>query len=211
MGAGRTEIMRGIFGLDRITSGEINIDGITLKELTPVNAIANGLGFLTENRKEEGLVLDFSIGENIVLPSLKSFVRKGFVDKKTEDDFVNMMIDRLKIKVQSSHDIVGNLSGGNQQKAVIAKWIGISPKVLILDEPTRGVDVGAKREIYGLMNELAERGVGIIMVSSDLSEILGVSDRVIVIREGEISGEVTREKATQENIMALATGGKING
>lgn len=211
MGAGRTEIMRGIFGLDRITSGEINIDGITLKELTPVNAIANGLGFLTENRKEEGLVLDFSIGENIVLPSLKSFVRKGFVDKKTEDDFVNMMIDRLKIKVQSSHDIVGNLSGGNQQKAVIAKWIGISPKVLILDEPTRGVDVGAKREIYGLMNELAERGVGIIMVSSDLSEILGVSDRVIVIREGEISGEVTREKATQENIMTLATGGKING
>ncbi|GHU38195.1 ribose import ATP-binding protein RbsA [Bacilli bacterium] len=211
MGAGRTEMMRGIFGLDKIISGEISIDGIILKELTPVNAIANGLGFLTENRKEEGLVLDFSIGENIVLPSLKSFVKKGFVDTKTEDEFVNMMVDRLKIKVQSSRDIVGNLSGGNQQKAVIAKWIGISPKVLILDEPTRGVDVGAKREIYGLMNELAERGVGIIMVSSDLPEILGVSDRVIVIREGEISGEVTREEATQENIMTLATGGKING
>lgn len=211
MGAGRTEIMRGIYGIDKIESGNLLLEGKEKKIHSPAQSIANGIGFLTEDRKEEGLILDFSIEDNISLPTLQEFVKHGFIDKKTEDDFSELLMKRLLIKAQSTQDVVGDLSGGNQQKVVLAKWIGIGPKVLILDEPTRGVDVGAKREIYQLMNELAERGVAIIMVSSDLPEILGVSDRVIVIHEGHIAGELLKQEATQEKIMTLATGGTING
>lgn len=211
MGAGRTEIMRGIYGIDKIESGNLLLEGKEKKIHSPAQSIANGIGFLTEDRKEEGLILDFSIEDNISLPTLQEFVKHGFIDKKIEDDFSELLMKRLLIKAQSTQDVVGDLSGGNQQKVVLAKWIGIGPKVLILDEPTRGVDVGAKREIYQLMNELAERGVAIIMVSSDLPEILGVSDRVIVIHEGHIAGELLKQEATQEKIMTLATGGTING
>lgn len=211
MGAGRTEIMRGIYGIDKIKSGNLLLEGKEKKIHSPAQSIANGIGFLTEDRKEEGLILDFSIEDNISLPTLQEFVKHGFIDKKIEDDFSELLMKRLLIKAQSTQDVVGDLSGGNQQKVVLAKWIGIGPKVLILDEPTRGVDVGAKREIYQLMNELAERGVAIIMVSSDLPEILGVSDRVIVIHEGHIAGELLKQEATQEKIMTLATGGTING
>ncbi len=129
------------------------------------------------------------------------------VDSKTEASFVALMIERLRIKTMSAQNLASELSGGNQQKVVLAKWIGVGPKVLILDEPTRGVDVGAKREIYQLMNELAERGIAILMVSSDLPEVLGVSDRIIVLHEGKISGELSRQEATQEKIMTYATGG----
>lgn len=153
-------------------------------------------------------MLDASIRENIGLPNLKSFSPKGLIDKKNEQDFVDLLIKRLTIKTASSDISAQSLSGGNQQKVVIAKWIGIQPKVLILDEPTRGVDVGAKREIYQLMNELTDRGVAILMVSSELPEILGMSDRVLVIHEGTISGELDKTQATQERIMTLATGGK---
>ncbi|MGI6155515.1 MAG: sugar ABC transporter ATP-binding protein [Enterococcus lemanii] len=207
MGAGRTEIMRGIFGLDEIESGIVKVEGKKINHASPAQAIQNGIGFLTEDRKTEGLVLDFSITDNISLPSIDEFTKKGFVDYKTEKDFVNLMIERLKIKSLSGQDIVGELSGGNQQKVVLAKWIGVGPKVLILDEPTRGVDVGAKREIYQLMNELAERGMAIIVISSDLPEVMGVSDRILVIHEGKIAGEVNRSEATQEKIMTYATGG----
>lgn len=207
MGAGRTEIMRGIFGLDEIESGIVKVEGKVINHASPAQAIQNGIGFLTEDRKTEGLVLDFSITDNISLPSIDEFTKKGFVDHKTENDFVNLMIERLKIKSLSGQDIVGELSGGNQQKVVLAKWIGVGPKVLILDEPTRGVDVGAKREIYQLMNELAERGMAIIVISSDLPEVMGVSDRILVIHEGKIAGEVNRSGATQEKIMTYATGG----
>lgn len=208
MGAGRTELMRAVFGLDPLDSGDIFIEGkkATLKK--PSDAVQKGIGFITENRKDEGLVLDTSIRENIALPYLASFSPKGWIDKKSEQEFVDLLIKRLTIKTESPETHARNLSGGNQQKVVIAKWIGIGPKVLILDEPTRGVDVGAKREIYQLMNELTDRGVAIVMVSSELPEILGMSDRVLVIHEGTLSGELSRNDATQERIMTLATGGR---
>ena len=208
MGAGRTEIMRGIFGIDPISQGEIILEGKKVQLKNPSTSIKAGVGFLTENRKEEGLVLDFSIKDNISLPSIDEFRVRGLIDTKTEDEFVQLLMKRLTVKAQNEDISAGSLSGGNQQKVVLAKWIGIGPKVLILDEPTRGVDVGAKREIYQLMNELAERGVAIVMVSSDLPEVLGVSDRILVIHEGKIAGELNRTEATQEKIMNLATGGK---
>ncbi|WP_258728244.1 sugar ABC transporter ATP-binding protein [Bacillus atrophaeus] len=208
MGAGRTEIMRALFGIDRLDSGEIWLAGKKTNIKNPNDAVKKGLGFITENRKDEGLLLDTSIRENIALPSLTSFSPKGVIDQKREASFVDLLINRLTIKTASPETHARNLSGGNQQKVVIAKWIGIGPKVLILDEPTRGVDVGAKREIYTLMNELTDRGVAIIMVSSELPEIIGMSDRIIVVHEGKISGEVASREATQERIMTLATGGQ---
>lgn len=208
MGAGRTEIMRSIFGLDPIDSGEITINGKQITVKNPADAVNQGLALITEDRKDEGLILDFSIRDNMTIPNLDSFAPKGVIKSEDEKKFATMMIDRLKIKTVSQDIAVGNLSGGNQQKVVIAKWIGTSPKVLIMDEPTRGIDVGAKREIYNLMNELTERGLAIIMISSDLPEVLGMSDRILVIHEGEITGELMKEEATQEKIMTFATGGK---
>ncbi|WP_226659294.1 sugar ABC transporter ATP-binding protein [Pseudalkalibacillus hwajinpoensis] len=210
MGAGRTEVMRTIFGLDGKYTGDIYIKGQKVVIKNPSQAVQLGLGFITEDRKEEGLVLDFSLKDNIALPSLYSFAPKGLINEKSEQDFVELLIKRLTIKTESAKTSAKNLSGGNQQKVVIAKWIGIGPKVLILDEPTRGVDVGAKREIYQLMNELTDRGVAIIMVSSELPEVLGMSDRILVFREGQLTGEVSKEEATQEKIMTLATGGQEN-
>ena len=208
MGAGRTEMMRSLFGLDPLDQGEIWVHGKKAVIKKPSDAVKLGIGFITEDRKDEGLLLDASIRENIGLPNLDSFSPKGLIDKKNEQDFVDLLIKRLTIKTASSEISARSLSGGNQQKVVIAKWIGIQPKVLILDEPTRGVDVGAKREIYQLMNELTDRGVAILMVSSELPEVLGMSDRVLVIHEGTINGELDQTEATQERIMTLATGGK---
>ncbi|MFE4427892.1 sugar ABC transporter ATP-binding protein [Peribacillus butanolivorans] len=207
MGAGRTEIMRALFGVDQIDSGEITVEGKKVSIRKPTDAVHHGLAFITENRKEEGLILDFSVRENIGLPNLKSFAPSGLVKTEDEKKFAEMMIKRLHVKTSSTETIIGNLSGGNQQKVVIAKWIGTSPKVLIMDEPTRGIDVGAKREIYELMNELTERGIAIIMVSSELPEIVGMSDRILVVHEGKIAGELKKQEVTQEKIMALATGG----
>ncbi|MFE0505315.1 sugar ABC transporter ATP-binding protein [Peribacillus butanolivorans] len=207
MGAGRTEIMRALFGVDQIDSGEITVEGKKVSIRKPTDAVRYGLAFITENRKEEGLILDFSVRENIGLPNLKSFAPSGLVKTEDEKKFAEMMIKRLHVKTSSTETIIGNLSGGNQQKVVIAKWIGTSPKVLIMDEPTRGIDVGAKREIYELMNELTERGISIIMVSSELPEIVGMSDRILVVHEGKIAGELKKQEVTQEKIMALATGG----
>lgn len=208
MGAGRTEMMRAIFGLDPLDGGEVWVRGKKVSIKKPDDAVKHGIGFITEDRKDEGLVLDFSVRENMALTNLFSFSSKGFISGKKEQEFVDTLTKRLQIKTQSSETAARNLSGGNQQKVVIAKWIGIGPSVLILDEPTRGVDVGAKREIYQLMNELTERGVAIIMVSSELPEVLGMSDRILVVHEGRITGEVDREHATQEHIMTLATGGQ---
>ncbi|KGP90254.1 D-ribose transporter ATP-binding protein [Pontibacillus chungwhensis BH030062] len=211
MGAGRTEIMRTLFGLDGKYDGEIFVNGQKVDVKNPSQAVKLGLGFITEDRKGEGLVLDFPIKDNIALPSLRSFTKNSLIQEKEEQEFVEMLIKRLTVKTESSSTEAKNLSGGNQQKVVIAKWIGIGPKVLILDEPTRGVDVGAKREIYQLMNELTDRGVAIIMVSSELPEVLGMSDRVLVVHEGTIAGELHRDEADQEKIMTLATGGQVNG
>lgn len=208
MGAGRTEIMQAIFGLTKRDSGTLIVNDVVIASSSPTTSVANGIGFLTEDRKEEGLILDFPIVDNIVLPSLKSFSPKGIMDRKEEKAFAKIVSERLIIKTESIETKAKNLSGGNQQKVVLAKWLSINPKVLILDEPTRGVDVGAKREIYNLMNELTARGVAIIMVSSELPEILGMSDRIMVVHEGKISGELTRAEATQEKIMTYATGGQ---
>ncbi|WP_138494858.1 sugar ABC transporter ATP-binding protein [Paenibacillus pinistramenti] len=208
MGSGRTEIMRALFGLDPLDSGEIRLFGRKAVIRKPDDAVKLGIGFITEDRKDEGLILDFSVRENMVLPNLKSFSSKGLISSQKEKSFVDMLIKRLRIKTHTAETAAGNLSGGNQQKVVIAKWVGIGPRVLILDEPTRGVDVGAKREIYQLMNELTGHGVAIIMVSSELPEVLGMSDRIVVVHEGRITGELGREEATQEKIMTLATGGQ---
>ena len=200
--------MRSIFGLAHPDHGVMKMNGEEIKIHNPAQAVEKGIGFITEDRKVEGLVLDFSIRENIALPNLKSFSPKGIIDEKNEMEFVNLLIERLRIKTESAETSARSLSGGNQQKVVIAKWIGIGPKVLILDEPTRGVDVGAKFEIYQLMNELTDRGVAIIMVSSELPEVIGMSDRILVVHEGHISGELKKDEATQEKIMTLATGGQ---
>lgn len=208
LGSGRTEIMRAIFGLDKIDRGEILLNGEKILITNPETAIKNGIGFITEDRKDEGLVLDESINDNIILPVIDQFAKNKIINDNEVHDLTDMLIKRLKIKSESRNDLASSLSGGNQQKVVLAKWITISPKVLILDEPTRGVDVGAKREIYSLMNELAEKGIAIIVVSSDLPEILGISDRIMVVHEGKITGELNRNEANQEKIMTFATGGK---
>lgn len=210
MGAGRTEIMRAIFGIDKYNSGKIYVGNQEVKIHNPQQAIHHNIGFLTENRKDEGLILNQSLNSNIALPSIDRFVKRGLVDDKTVDEFVEMLMKRLTVKAMTPRVSAGSLSGGNQQKVVLAKWIGSGSQVLILDEPTRGVDVGAKREIYDLMNELTDRHVAIIMVSSDLPEVLSMSDRIAVVYEGKITGIVNTKEATQEQVMTLATGGTDN-
>ncbi len=208
MGAGRTEIMRALFGVDRKDGAQIRLHGEEIKIDTPRDAIRAGIGFITENRKTEGLILDFSIGDNISLPCIDRFAAHHIVKAKEEDAFITSLAERLGVKAASTEVSAGTLSGGNQQKVVIAKWVGMQPSILIMDEPTRGIDVGAKRDIYDLMNELTEAGVSIIMVSSELPEVIGMSDRILVVHEGRIAGELSREEATQEKIITLATGGE---
>lgn len=208
MGSGRTEIMRAVFGVDKCQSGEVLLKGQPLVINKPEDAIKAGIGFVTENRKSEGLILDFSIKRNIALPSVDTFAKNSVINYEKLSDFANTMAERLGVKAHTLELEAGALSGGNQQKVVIAKWVGMEPDIIIMDEPTRGIDVGAKRDIYELMNELTASGVSIIMVSSELPEVLGMSDRILVIHEGTIAGEVMHEEATQEKIMSLATGGQ---
>lgn len=208
MGAGRTEIMRAIFGVDPHESGELVFKGEPLKITKPEDAIKAGMAFVTENRKTEGLILDFSILRNIALPSVDTFAKNSVINFGKLSGFADEMAKKLGVKAHSLDLEAGALSGGNQQKVVIAKWVGMNPDVIIMDEPTRGIDVGAKRDIYELMNELTASGVSIIMVSSELPEVLGMSDRILVVHEGRIAGELLRDEADQEKIMTLATGGK---
>ncbi|WP_303707299.1 sugar ABC transporter ATP-binding protein [Phascolarctobacterium succinatutens] len=208
MGSGRTEIMRAVFGVDPHAGGELVFKGEPLKITKPEDAIKAGLGFVTENRKTEGLILDFSILRNIALPSVDSFAQSGVINFNILNDFADKMAKKLGVKTSSLDLEAGALSGGNQQKVVIAKWVGRHPEVIIMDEPTRGIDVGAKRDIYELMNELTASGVSIIMVSSELPEVLGMSDRIVIVHEGRIAGELLHGEADQEKIMTLATGGQ---
>lgn len=208
MGAGRTEIMRAIFGVDPHESGELVFKGEPLKITKPEDAIKAGMAFVTENRKTEGLILDFSILRNIALPSVDTFAKNSVINFGRLSGFADEMAKKLGVNAHSLDLEAGALSGGNQQKVVIAKWVGMKPDVIIMDEPTRGIDVGAKRDIYELMNELTASGVSIIMVSSELPEVLGMSDRILVVHEGRIVGELLRDEADQEKIMTLATGGK---
>ncbi|MGV2103839.1 sugar ABC transporter ATP-binding protein [Rhizobium sp. 21-4511-3d] len=207
IGAGRTEVARVIFGLDAATSGSIALNGVPLRLKSPADAIRNGIAMVSEDRKAEGLVLCRSVGENISLANLKKFTAGLFVSERQEESAAQRMIKMLQIKTPDTAMIVENLSGGNQQKIVIAKWLLGDLKLLILDEPTRGIDVGSKSEIHRLMTDFARQGLAIIMISSELPEILGMSDRVVVMAEGRVAGELTRREANQESIMRLATGG----
>jgi ABC-type sugar transport system ATPase subunit len=206
VGSGRTEVARSIFGADHFDRGEILIEGQTVTITSPRDAIRRGIGLVPEDRKQQGLVLGLAVRENITLPSLGGLVRLGFVQLGEEQEVARRFVDALRIRTPSLEQKVVNLSGGNQQKVVIAKWLALRPKVLILDEPTRGVDVGAKAEVHHLIAELAAQGVAVLMISSELPEILGMSDRILVMREGRIVADVDRDGATQESIMRYATG-----
>lgn len=211
MGAGRTEIMQSIFGNMPYVTGQIFMNGKEIHNKNPWDAMDNGIGFITEDRKVEGLMLEESIMKNISVANLKRISHGGILNASKEREMVQTGIHNLHIRCTGAEHACGNLSGGNQQKVVFAKWIFTEPRVLILDEPTRGVDIGAKKEIYSIINDLAGEGVAIIMVSSELPEVLGMSDRVMVVHEGKIGGFIDREKANQENIMVLATGGSLDG
>lgn len=209
MGSGRSELVTSIFGaFPADSSGEVYIEGKRVEINSPSDAIDCGLGLVTEDRKLFGLVLGMQVSENITLSCLERLSWYQIIDRSREDELVRGYIDALRIKTRSPETIISTLSGGNQQKAVIAKWLATCPKVLLLDEPTRGVDVAAKVEIYQLMNKLTAEGIGIIMVSSDLPEVLGMSDRILVMHEGRMAKELRKEEATQEKIMFYATGGE---
>jgi rhamnose transport system ATP-binding protein len=208
VGAGRTELARTIFGLDQADAGEIRLHGERVKIATPLEAISRGIAYLPEDRRRHGVVLDMSISANLTLPSLKKFSKNGSLDREKERETAARSVRRLGIKTPAVFSSVATLSGGNQQKVALGRWLEIEPQVLILDEPTQGIDVGAKAEIHALMGELAEQGVAILMISSELPEILGMSDRIVVLREGTIAGTLNREEATQEAIMSLAVGHK---
>ncbi len=210
VGAGRTEVARAIFGADKIDAGRIYLDGKPVKVKSPQDAIRQGVGLLTEDRKNQGLVLGMTVRENTTLANLKDLVAGGvFVSRSKERRVTRRYVDELRIKTPGVEQIVQNLSGGNQQKVVLAKWLFTRCRVLIFDEPTRGIDVGAKVEIYNLINELVKRGVCVLVISSELPEILGICDRILVMHEGRLAGELKREEATQERIMHLATGERI--
>jgi ribose transport system ATP-binding protein len=205
VGAGRTETVRLIFGADAREAGEIRLDGKLLTLRSPQDAIAAGIGLLTEDRKLQGLVLGHSVRENFGLPNLERLSHNGFVQLGRERDEFARFVEQLQIKVPNQEQRAGNLSGGNQQKVVLAKWLARNCDVLIFDEPTRGIDVGAKFEIYLLMNELVAAGKAIVMISSELPEVLGMADRILVMHEGRVTGEIAdARRATQEQIMELA-------
>lgn len=208
MGAGRTEVMQSLFGYRKLSDGEISLNGRKIAINNPLQAKNLGIGYVTEDRKSEGLIVDFSVRDNISLTNFNRVAKSGVVKVQEEKSLYQTMVERLKIRLSGPDQAAKSLSGGNQQKVVIAKWLGTDPEILILDEPTRGVDVGAKKEIYSIMNELAERGVAIIMISSELPEVIGMADRVLVMHEGRLTGEVTKEEMTQERIMHFATGGE---
>lgn len=205
MGAGRTEMARAIFGADKIDSGKIKINGKEVKITSPHEAVSHGIGYLSEDRKRYGLIVDKSVVENMLLPSTDKFKKGIFIDEKLLSQRSQDYVDILNIKTPSIKQMLKKLSGGNQQKVVIAKWLIKDSDILIFDEPTRGIDVGAKSEIYNLMNELVKNGKSIIMISSELTEILRMSDRVIVMCEGRKTADINIEEADSEKIMKAAT------
>jgi ABC-type sugar transport system ATPase subunit len=204
VGAGRSELLQAIFGIDAYDSGELFIEGKPVQIRSPREAIALGIGFVPEDRKLKGLMLGLAIKNNITIASLKNVSSRGVMNNGMESAAVDRFIHKLAIKTSGQDQLALHLSGGNQQKVVLAKWLAIRPKILIVDEPTRGVDVGAKKEIHSIMDQLANDGVSIIMISSELPEILGMSDRIIVMHEGQIKGELLRRDATPEKILTMA-------
>ncbi|MCX6381394.1 MAG: ATP-binding cassette domain-containing protein, partial [Armatimonadetes bacterium] len=206
VGAGRTEVATAIFGVAPAESGTIKVDGQPATIRNPQQALKLGLAYVPEDRQKHGLLLPAPIAHNVTLPQLRAFSKMGFVDRKRESAAATEITTRLKLRgSRGVQQTVGELSGGNQQKVSLSKWLLTQPKVLILDEPTRGIDVGAKAEVHRLMTELAQQGMAILMISSDLPEVLAMSDRVLVLREGRLTGTYSHEEATQEKIMTSAT------
>ena len=206
VGAGRTETMRMIFGADPIDSGEVLLNGQPVHPKHPAEAVKLGIGLIPEDRKQQGLLLDLPIFTNISMATMRDISHFTVVNSRAEKENVNRLVEAVTIKTPSIAQLVRNLSGGNQQKVVIAKWLAANCKVLIFDEPTRGIDVGARHEIYKLMNELCRQGIAIVMISSDMEEILGMSDRIMVLCEGHQAGILEREAFSQETILSLASG-----
>lgn len=206
VGAGRTELLRVLFGIDRAVGGEIRVAGAPVEMRSPMDAIRAGLALVPEDRKQQGVILEMAVGQNTTLTSLRRDANRGFLNRPREAEVAAQMTKRMNVKTPSLAQFVQYLSGGNQQKVALAKWLAMEPKVLLLDEPTRGIDVGAKQEIYRLMEELAGRGVGILFVSSEMEEVLRMSDRALVMCQGRITGDLPRETLSEEAVMRYATG-----
>jgi ribose transport system ATP-binding protein len=209
VGAGRTELAEAVFGIRRIVGGEIRLNGKPVKITKPERAMRAGIALVPEDRRLHGLVLEESVGFNLSLPNLDRLSTLRFVRRSREKAMGQQMVDRLRVRTPGLGQAVGLLSGGNQQKVVLGKWLARGPRVLILDEPTRGVDVGARGEIYAIIDQLAATGVGIWMISSDMEEVLGMSDRIIVLHEGRLAGQLQREEFNEEAVMRLATGAGV--
>ncbi|WP_094548435.1 sugar ABC transporter ATP-binding protein, partial [Petroclostridium xylanilyticum] len=210
MGAGRTEVMESIFGIRKADQGEVYIKGEKVEINTPRDAIKRKMAFLTEDRKLTGVFLPLAVRDNIVVSCIDKFINGLFLNKKKIEEVCQQEKDKLAIKTPNMNQKIKNLSGGNQQKVLISRWLLTDPDILILDEPTRGIDVGAKSEIHRLMSKLAQQGKAVIMISSELPEILGMSDRILVMHEGKITGELDRFEATQEKVLEYATGVAVN-
>ena len=210
VGAGRSEMAQALFGVDKSLGGSMKLDGQTVPLNSAKSAIANGIFLAPEDRKKTGIILEFAIRSNISLADIGTYAKAGLINTQREASVAEKQMADMSIKAPSIESQAGNLSGGNQQKVVLGKWLSMGPKVMILDEPTRGIDVGAKREIYKLMDQLAQRGVAIIMISSDMEEVIGVSDRIAVVHEGSITGFLDKPNFSEENVMQLAVGRKLS-
>lgn len=211
VGAGRTEVARVLFGIDRADSGDIRIHGKSVRISSPKKAMQHGLAYVPEDRRQQGLVMDFSIASNMTLPIVQQFSRLGFMDWQRERKIATDYSQQLSVRTTGIDQLVKALSGGNQQKVVLSKWLITNPTILILDEPTRGVDIGAKAEVHRIVSDLATKGLAIILISSELPEVLAMSDRVLVMHEGRLAGAFDRTEANQENVMFAATGQVTNG
>jgi len=206
VGAGRTEVARVLFGIDQPDAGEVTIAGRSMRFASPSDAMDAGVGYLPESRHDEGLVLDFSIAQNVTLPILPRLFPRLLVKRATERRVAREYTEQFRVRTTGVDQLVGALSGGNQQKVVLAKWLASKPTVLILDEPTRGIDIGAKVEVHRIISDLAASGLAIVLISSDLPEVLAMSDRILVLHEGRITAEIAHDKATEEGVMYAATG-----
>jgi ABC-type sugar transport system ATPase subunit len=211
VGAGRTETARAIFGADRRKGGSIRLMGRDLDIRYPEDAIGSGIGLCPEDRKDQGIFAIRAVRDNISVVMLRSLLKRGFIDRKAETDMAEQGARQLNIRTSSINKRIGELSGGNQQKAILARWVAMNPKLLILDEPTKGIDVGSKSEIYQIICDLAKQGIGIIFISSELPEILGLCDRIVVMCQGRITGELGREEATDHRVLTLAMADMLGG
>ena len=210
VGAGRSEVARAVFGVDRYRSGTVNLDGRRVAKGSPRAAMRAGLALVPEDRRKQGLVLDQSVATNTSSVILRTLAKLGLITQRTEHRAARPWAEKLQVKSNALSTIAGTLSGGNQQKVVLGKWLATNPKVLIIDEPTRGIDVGTKSEVHRLLSQLAQQGMGVLMISSELPEVLGMADRVVVMREGRVTATIDRHDATQENVMRAATQGEAD-